>query len=232
MSSDGHPDVVTQSQRDSASRMYQQPVAMVNCPSRRPAIAYPYKTRSTAAPLWNGEPTDVCAMTDYAANAGDLVPTYTQGPHSLDLAKSFDWSIGGLQMSTGVVYLRSEVRVSDIVDGTSGTYLAGEKYLDVDDYLTGEDPGDDAPICLGHGNEVERWTTYLPAASPPWVLTPMQDQPGNTTASANFGSAHPGGCNFVFCDGAVRSINYSIDPEVHRCLGNRNDGSPIDQSKF
>jgi len=39
-----------------------------------------------------------------------------------------------------------------------------------------------------------------------------------------FGSAHPDGCNFVYCDGSVRLISYSIDPEVHRAVSNRRDG--------
>jgi hypothetical protein len=30
----------------------------------------------------------------------------------------------------------------------------------------------------------------------------------------------------------VRTINYEIDPEVHRRLGNRRDGLPIDGSQY
>jgi prepilin-type processing-associated H-X9-DG protein len=48
----------------------------------------------------------------------------------------------------------------------------------------------------------------------------------------NFGSAHSGGCQMALCDGGVRTISYSIDWEVHRRLGNRMDGLPVDQSKF
>jgi prepilin-type processing-associated H-X9-DG protein len=47
-----------------------------------------------------------------------------------------------------------------------------------------------------------------------------------------FGSAHSNGCNFGFCDGSVRTISYDIDAEVHRRLGNRHDGLPIDSNQY
>jgi prepilin-type processing-associated H-X9-DG protein len=38
----------------------------------------------------------------------------------------------------------------------------------------------------------------------------------------HFGSAHVGGINVVYADGAVRSIQYEIDPVLFNALGTRN----------
>ena len=74
-----------------------------------------------------------------------------------------------------------------------------------------------------NGDDLAR-STYLG-----W--TPMQDSPG-VADNVRFGSAHAAACNMVFCDGSVHAISYSIDPEIHRRLGNRSDGQPIDASQF
>ena len=34
----------------------------------------------------------------------------------------------------------------------------------------------------------------------------------------NFGSPHPGGVNFLFADGSVRTFNYNVDPLLFRGL--------------
>jgi prepilin-type processing-associated H-X9-DG protein len=60
---------------------------------------------------------------------------------------------------------------------------------------------------------------------------PKQDTP-NAVAGYGFGSAHTSGPNMALCDGSVRSVSYSIDPEVHRRLDNRQDGLPIDVNPF
>jgi prepilin-type N-terminal cleavage/methylation domain-containing protein/prepilin-type processing-associated H-X9-DG protein len=224
---DGDPSQLTAAQMAGAATMSQQPIALLNCPSRRRAIAYPYPLVSGYRPV-NASSTSTVVLSDYAANAGDSMVSSFAGPGTLaqgdDPAFVWTWSPSlPFDQSTGVVYLRSQIQNADIRDGTSNTYLAGEKYIRPDDYYTGADPGDDATMYQGFGGDVLRWT-HLDEK-------PFQDRAGQVFTQ-RFGSAHPGGFNMVFCDGSVRSIGYSIDGEIHRRLGNRKDGQAIDASKF
>ena len=60
----------------------------------------------------------------------------------------------------GIAYQRSHVTMADIKDGTSNTYLAGEKYINPDYYATGEDLGDDWNAYIGMQNDVGRSCYY------------------------------------------------------------------------
>jgi prepilin-type processing-associated H-X9-DG protein len=59
----------------------------------------------------------------------------------------------------------------------------------------------------------------------------LQDRAGICNTST-FGSAHPAGFNMAFCDGSIHLMSFLVDPTIHQNLGSRNDGQPIDPSKF
>lgn len=215
------------SRTEAASQMVQTALSAMNCPTRRLAIAYPnghaYATRNAGAP-------PKCGRTDYAVNLGDpnraeltgdeaaKPPSFSEGDNS-----SYSWP--DTSDFTGISYQRSTVRIADIVDGTTNTYLVGEKYLDPDHYQDGLVSGDDWSMYTAFQNDIGRSTYYSAANNIAWV--PLQDTPG-IQCDERFGSAHSGGINMAFCDGSVRSISYSIASETHRRLGNRKDGMPID----
>jgi prepilin-type N-terminal cleavage/methylation domain-containing protein/prepilin-type processing-associated H-X9-DG protein len=140
-------------------------------------------------------------------------------------------------IATGVFYCGSLTKLSDITDGTSGTYLLGEKYICPDYYSDGEDGGDNEDAYMGDDDDIDRPVgdspgTYTRGAYTGTYLPPLPDTPGYEPSTRGFGSAHLSGFNMAFCDGSVHTMSFTIDPETHRRLGNRKDGLLIDAKSF
>jgi hypothetical protein len=190
---------------------------------------YPHKPSTAHSnrpynPGFDGLRTDtmtVVARGDYAANAGDYSTGFNHGPPDLAAAATHSWLSG--TNFTGIVFQRGEYSSAHVDDGCSNTYLFGEKYINADNYDSWDGVGDAQPLYIGYDPDGSRYTRL---GDPP-----RQDRPG-LTLDYRFGSAHAGSCHFVLCDGHVWAVNYHIEPEVHRRLGNRTDGLPVDASKF
>jgi prepilin-type processing-associated H-X9-DG protein len=206
------------------------PLPGMNCPSRRDSLPLPLITSNQQ--FFQCAQITAAVRGDYAINSGDPntgdpeVPAVNQ-PTTLPPPSGFVWA--DTSIFRGVCFQRSQVTVADISDGLSNTYFVGEKYLGPDWYFSGTP---DAPgVTCG-----DMLTIYAGPVADQYRITtlgypPMQDQPGVDSWQA-FGSPHPGGFNISFCDGSVQTISYSIDPEIHRRLGNRKDNLPIDGGKL
>jgi len=204
----------TTAQRDAHRRRETIPVACFNCPTRRPSIVYPRVGNSRYSEANGYDPILESCGLDYAMNSGGPVLDQPILPDGVDRDS------GGISQQTCLV------KITDITDGTAHTYMLGEKCLNPDAYQNGLDPSDARGMYEGGGVDNYRYCSdikpnYVPPAAP--NLPPRQDQPG-VEYCLGYGSAHAGSCNFVFCDGSVRSVEYSIHPAVHASLGWRSDG--------
>ncbi|MCA9232320.1 MAG: DUF1559 domain-containing protein [Planctomycetales bacterium] len=207
------------------------------CPSRRPSVPTGIK------PHWapkNCFKIAESGKSDYAINIGgdsDVGDYWSfPGPNNMNQAlhPSYQWpdpdpsppeSPRDGQIFNGLCHVRSEVRIGQVSDGTSNTYLIGEKYLRPESYqgvgASGSptyDTGDNETIFTGFNRDYQRSS----------VEPPQQDRLG-FQRDFIWGSAHSGAMNMSLCDGSVRSISYDIDPDVHRYYGIRYDGQVVNE---
>ncbi len=215
----------------------QTPLPAFTCPTRHQVMVFPY-THGNAFFDSNNPPT--IARSDYAANAGDVNPTIPEGPGSLSAQAATVGSITQDSLTaTGVSYCQSEVRIAQITDGASNTYLVGERYMDPDNYLNGSECANDQGWNQGYDYDTFRWTGMAPnSTSPTQALytpspnPPMPDTPGIGGCDSAFGSNHNDVFSMSFCDGSVRPVTFGISPALHQVLGNRQDAQPANTSQF
>ncbi len=187
---------------DGKKKRMQTPVHWAICPTRRTPVVFPNGINRAQ----DGITCDMLARGDYAACVGD------------------DQTIEGNTTGSGVCFEKSVIAARDVVDGMSQTYYGGEKTISPDLYLAGTSSGDDDTLWNGGNYDSIRSTNkrYAPLTV---------DTPG-TDNVLSFGAAHANGCNMLLCDGSVQTMSYSLDADVHACLGNRKDGAAIDASKL
>ena len=112
----------------------------------------------------------------------------------------------------GVMHRWLTVRLSDIVDGTSGTLMIGERPA-VRHGGESEWYGNWGSTCCGAAQLLPaglyaRDVNYAVRCN----LNTKSFAPGNPDdlcSLGHFWSRHPGGANFAFCDGSVRFLPYS-----------------------
>jgi prepilin-type N-terminal cleavage/methylation domain-containing protein/prepilin-type processing-associated H-X9-DG protein len=119
---------------------------------------------------------------------------------------------------------KSQTRFGNITDGLSNTFLVGEKHIipgkfgmnDSDNYYS--QTGGDSSIYNGD----DPWVISRAAS----VSQPLARSP-TVPLSLQFGSWHPGVCQFVFADGSVRAIPVTVNGQVLGYLARRDDGHVI-----
>jgi prepilin-type N-terminal cleavage/methylation domain-containing protein len=125
-------------------------------------------------------------------------------------------------ITNGVLYPSSDVRIQDIIDGTSNTMMIGDGGFGF--------WGDGASCCARFRNDMPNAQGFPVDFDATWVGNTMPSLSGGTSSSLrffSFGSQHDQAVIFAFADGSVHQINKSIDRALLRLLAMRADGSPI-----
>lgn len=209
-------------------------VAIYYCPSRRaPQLSKPGQE------VWRGSRDEPGALSDYAGCMGDGISYRV----NWDIVNWVDEIKLGLADGTILhVHINSNIEcggtipdwdypgshpnavaLKQITDGTSHTFLFGEKHVPTGKFGYLWDPAGGALIgdnSIYNGDQrvtTNRWAgTGFPLALSP-------DDP----VDYNFGSYHPGICQFVFADGHVQGLSTSVDTKTLDLFANRHDGRVI-----
>jgi prepilin-type N-terminal cleavage/methylation domain-containing protein/prepilin-type processing-associated H-X9-DG protein len=214
----------------------QVPVPVYFCPSRR-------QPPSITKAGWDNlpAPDNPGSAGDYAGSAGDregyggILDGYNGSLTSFTQADGVIIIAVGLTQSGSTLNLtkmRGQVPFTAIRDGTSNTFLFGEKH--VPRAHLNNDIGD-ASIYDGHHHRtIDRVAgsgESSTAAGGPWVYDlgkgPDDVAGGTERYQRIFGSWHPGVTNFCFADGSVRTFPVGTDPVMLERMSKRADGLPV-----
>ncbi len=122
----------------------------------------------------------------------------------------------------GAIYDFRAVRMSEVLDGTSNTLLLGEVGRGPDGIAQGVwfVSGDIFAQRVASAGINRAYAPPMPFAE---NMTDTGNVPRNGPGNMlGFGSWHPGGANFAFCDGSVKFLKATTDlAEVLSALGTR-----------
>jgi prepilin-type N-terminal cleavage/methylation domain-containing protein len=201
-----------------ANTMYRTPIGLFNCPTRRAPLVYANASYmlSQNVPQY-GQLSAGAARSDYAINSGSSGCQIYYGPGTI--AEGLDPNYGWPDTSSidGVSFQRSMIKIKEIINGTSHTYLVGEKYLNPDYYYNGISWDDNSSLYNGYEDDNYRSSYNLP----------FRDRRGSDVA-CGFGSAHSTTWNCSYCDGSVHTMKYEIEATLHNCQANRHNRVPFE----
>jgi prepilin-type processing-associated H-X9-DG protein/prepilin-type N-terminal cleavage/methylation domain-containing protein len=200
-------------------------IGILLCPSD-PLPETVVELTATNAPPWCR---GFYAMSSYGGNAGTRSVLMGAPPAFPRMSRD------------GIFYIDSCVRVAGITDGTSNTFLFGERYhLDPEwdrrepEVIPGidslEHQGKWGMIAVGPG--IMSNVTLHTAEKINYRVPPGGDLSTMENRLCAFGSGHPGGANFAFADGHVCFLKESTSLPILQALSTRGGGEVVSAGDF
>jgi prepilin-type N-terminal cleavage/methylation domain-containing protein len=200
-------------------------VKLFYCPSRRqpPQISVP--TADGDVNYENHYPNDnpvPGALGDYACSVGDngAGDYNTQLANGAFVLANYKYAASPPSKSKPPWYLASwssNTSFAKITDGLSNTLFIGEKHVPLNAFGERDAGGDSSIYNDDHPGVNQR------IAGPNNLLARSPTEPYNI----QFGSYHPGICQFLLGDGGVRPVTVSVSGTTLSRLSVRNDGQPV-----
>jgi prepilin-type N-terminal cleavage/methylation domain-containing protein/prepilin-type processing-associated H-X9-DG protein len=189
-------------------------VKLFYCPTRRapPLLSTQFEVSSTGVPDGQEYPG---ALGDYACNGGQFNGPIVDNPGCAGaMCAAITQVSNGQLLST-----RPQTSLASITDGTSNTFLAGEKHVPQSKFGQSGPQWGDGAIFNG---DFPR--NFCRIAGPPSFS--LGQGPDDLTGPwhCRFGSYHPGVCQFVYADGHVTALDNQTDLTVLQRLAVINDG--------
>jgi prepilin-type N-terminal cleavage/methylation domain-containing protein/prepilin-type processing-associated H-X9-DG protein len=211
------------------SDLFTTPIPVFICPSSELGKQSPDDGYDPSVYLPLGINANNQAALHYRANGGSPTVGFVAGKSTSATSQLYRG-----YTTSGVIYPESKVTISSITDGSSNTLLIGETSSAIGANRTGSAWGNIQPWTWGFYNYNDYLATeggYL-MIDHKYVTYPInykgQNLPNNTPYTSN----HPGGANFVFCDGSVRFLSSTMSLTTLQALATRNGGEVIGGDLF
>jgi prepilin-type processing-associated H-X9-DG protein/prepilin-type N-terminal cleavage/methylation domain-containing protein len=198
-------------------------LSVYTCPSSESPTSDPYNQAIMIS--------DRLPVSHYVASAGQFQP-YSR-------SDSRPTRIVGV--GSGVFYLNSRTSAPEITDGLSQTLMVGERSRNVASATWIGVPAFNVPLCTNgtwpiRSCDSDMYLVFGRTGGPLWNGPDSVwffHTPNSLTMGVDgFASRHPGGCNFLFCDGSVRFIKDQVQQSVFNALATRNGGEAVSGDQF